>query len=80
NSASDISFTFSRNTHTTNAFSTIASATSSSANASIRSINQDTSEVINNLTNTYYVNISSVGNWTGNTLQFHSLLITYQYL
>jgi hypothetical protein len=80
NSASDISFIFSRNTHTTNTFTTIASATSSGANANIRSINQDTSETISNLNNTYYINISSVGNWTGNTLQFHSLLITYQYL
>lgn len=79
NSASDISFTFSRNTHTTNTFTTIASATSSGTSTNIRSINQDTSETINNLTNTYYINISSVGNWTGNTLQFHSLLISYEY-
>lgn len=79
NSPSDISFTFSRNTHTTNTFTTIASATSSGANATTRSITEDASETISNLNNSYYVNISSVGNWTGSTLQFHSLLITYQY-
>lgn len=79
NSASDLSFTFSRNTHTTNTFTTIASSTSSGTNAGIRSINQDTNETISNLNNSYYINISSVGNWTGSTLQFHSLLITYQY-
>lgn len=79
NSASDVSFTFSRNTHTTNTFNTIASATSSSAIASIRSINSTANETVNNLDYSYYVNISSVGNWTGNTLQFHSLVITYQY-
>lgn len=79
NSASDISFTFSRNTHTTNSFTTVANATSSGSIASIRSINSTANEVISNLDYSYYVNISSVGNWTGNTLQFHSLVITYQY-
>ncbi|MBA4848953.1 hypothetical protein [Emticicia sp. BO119] len=79
NSASDISFTFSRNAHTTNNFTTIATATSSGAISSIRSINSVANETISNLDNSYYVNVSSVGNWTGDTLRFHSLVITYQY-
>lgn len=79
NSASDISFTFSRNTHTSNTFTTLALATSSSASPSVRYINGVANETINNLDNSYYVNISSAGNWTGDTLRFHSLVITYQY-
>ncbi|RYU95028.1 hypothetical protein [Emticicia agri] len=80
NSASDLSFTFSRNTHTTNSFTTIATATTSGAIGSIRSINSVVAnETISNLDYSYYVNVSSVGNWAGNTLQFHSLVITYQY-
>ncbi|MEY4538750.1 MAG: hypothetical protein RLZZ306_507 [Bacteroidota bacterium] len=80
NSASNISFTFTKNDHLSNAFTAIASAQSASNVASVFSINDSTvNEVINNLDNSYYVNISSAGSWTGNTLQFHSLVISYQY-
>lgn len=79
NSASNLSFTFSKNTHVTNTFTTIATTQSSTKTAGIFSINNNASETIDNANNSYYVNISSSGNWTGNTLQFHSLVITYQY-
>ncbi len=79
NSASNISFAFNRNSHLSNAFTTIATAQSSANVTSVFSINDNASEVIDNFNNSYYVNISSVGNWTGNTLQFHSLVISYQY-
>ena len=79
NSASNLSFTFSKNTHVTNTFTTIATAQSSTNTVGIFSINNNANETIDNANNSYYVNISSSGNWTGNTLQFHSLVITYQY-
>lgn len=79
NSTSNLSFTFSKNTHVTNTFTTIATAQSSTNTVSIFSINNNANETIDNANNSYYVNISSSGNWTGNTLQFHSLVITYQY-
>ena len=79
NSASNISFAFNKNSHLSNAFTTVASGQSSVSVASIFSINDNANEVIDNFNNSYYVNISSVGNWTSNTLQFHSLVISYQY-
>lgn len=79
NSASNLSFTFNKNSHLTNTFTAIATAQSSTNTANIFSINSNTNESIDNQNNSYYVNISSIGNWTGNTLQFHSLVITYQY-
>jgi hypothetical protein len=79
NSDNNISYIFNKNSHTTNTFTEIASAESSGSNATIRSINDTAQETINNLDNSYYINISSVGNWTGNSLLFHSLVITYQY-
>ncbi|MFC3809694.1 hypothetical protein [Lacihabitans lacunae] len=79
NSASNLSFTFNKNTHVTNTFTSIATAQSSTNTVSIFSINNNANETIDNANNSYYVNISSSGNWTGNTLQFHSLVITYQY-
>ncbi len=79
NSTSNLSFVMNRNHHLTNAFTTVASAQSSTSNVNLLSINDDANETVDNQYNSYYVNISSSGNWTGNTLQFHSLLITYQY-
>jgi hypothetical protein len=79
NSASNLSFTFNRNSHLGNTFTTIASAQSSTSTANLFSINSSANEIVDNQNNSYYVNISSSGNWTGNTLQFHSLVITYQY-
>jgi hypothetical protein len=78
-SASNLSFTMNRNSHLSNAFTTIATATSASQVSSVFSLNVNTDEIVDNQNNSYYVNISSAGNWTGNTLQFHSLVITYQY-
>lgn len=78
-SASDLSFTFSKNTHLSNTFTTIASAQTSGANANIQLIESTANESIQNQSNSYYLNISSVGNWIGNNLRFHSLVITYQY-
>lgn len=78
NSDSDISFTFSKNSHLSNSFTTIATSQSSTNNINILSINANATEVIDNQNNSYYVNISSVGDWAGNMLQFHSLVITYQ--
>jgi hypothetical protein len=79
NSTSNLSFTFNKNTHITNTFTSIATAQSSTNTVGIFSINNNANETIDNANNSYYVNISSSGNWTGNTLQFHSLVITYQY-
>lgn len=79
NSTSNLSFTFNKNSHLGNNFTTIATATSSTQNTNLFSINDNATEIIDNQNNSYYVNISSSGNWTGNTLQFHSLVITYQY-
>lgn len=79
NSASNLSFTLNRNSHLTNTFTAIASAQSSTNTTNIFSINNNANETVDNQNNSYYVNISSSGNWTGNTLQFHSLVITYQY-
>lgn len=79
NSASNLSFTFNKNSHLSNTFTAIATAQSSTNTANVFSINDNANEIIDNQNNSYYVNISSVGNWTGNTLQFHSLVITYQY-
>ncbi|MCU0323824.1 MAG: hypothetical protein MUF45_01020 [Spirosomaceae bacterium] len=78
-SASDLIFTFSKNNHSSNAFTTIASAQSSGANTNIRDIQEATNETIQNQSNSYYLNVSSVGNWIGNNLRFHSFVITYQY-
>lgn len=78
-SASDLSFTFSKNTHLSNTFTTIASAQTNGANANIQLIESTANESIQNQSNSYYLNISSVGNWIGNNLRFHSLVITYQY-
>ncbi|MFY7911357.1 MAG: hypothetical protein ACOVO2_17465 [Emticicia sp.] len=79
NSASNLSFTFNKNSHLSNTFTAIATAQSSTNTANIFSLNDNANEIIDNQNNSYYINISSVGNWTGNTLQFHSLVITYQY-
>lgn len=79
NSASNISFSFTKFPHTSTNATSIATAQSNVQSGTIFSINNDANETIDNLANSYYVNISSVGNWTGNTLAFHSLVITYQY-
>ena len=79
NSASNISFVFNKNTHTTNVFTTIASAQTSTNVASIGSVTASVTETVDNQNNSYYVNISSVGNWTGETLKFHSFVVTYQH-
>ena len=79
NSASNISFVFNKNTHTTNVFTTIASAQTSTNVASIGSVSASVNETVDNQNNSYYVNISSVGNWTGDTLKFHSFVVTYQH-
>ncbi|AXE20340.1 hypothetical protein DR864_22635 [Runella rosea] len=79
NSASHISFVLNKNTHTTNAFTSVASAKSNFNIASIGSISASINETVDNQTNSYYLNISSDGNWTGDTLKFHSLVITYQH-
>jgi hypothetical protein len=79
NSSSNLSFNFNRNSHLGNTFTTISSAQSSTNTANLFSITDNANEIIDNQNNSYYVNISSSGNWTGNTLQFHSLVITYQY-
>lgn len=79
NSASNLSFTFNKNSHLTNTFTAVSTAQSSTNTTNIFSINSNANEIIDNQNNSYYVNISSVGNWTSNTLQFHSLIITYQY-
>jgi hypothetical protein len=78
-SASEMTFTFSKNNHSTNTFTTIAIAQSSGANTNIRDIQDTANETIQNQSNSYYINISSVGNWIGNNLRFHSVVITYQY-
>ncbi|MCP9766016.1 hypothetical protein [Lacihabitans soyangensis] len=79
NSASNLSFTLNKNSHATNTFTNIASAQSSTNTVSVINITDNANETVDNQNNSYYVNISSSGNWTGNTLQFHSLVITYQY-
>ncbi|MDP1815934.1 MAG: hypothetical protein Q8K92_15915 [Leadbetterella sp.] len=79
NSASNLSFTLNKNSHSTNTFTAIATAQSSTNTSNVFSINDDANETVDNQNNSYYVNISSSGNWTGNTLQFHSLVITYKY-
>lgn len=79
NSASHISFVLNKNTHTTNAFTSVASAKSNFNVASVGSISASVNETIDNQTHSYYLNISSDGNWTGDTLKFHSLIITYQH-
>ncbi|HLO46282.1 MAG TPA: hypothetical protein VK175_18215 [Leadbetterella sp.] len=79
NSASNLSFTLNKNSHATNTFTNIASAQSSTNSVSVINITDNANETVDNQNNSYYVNISSSGNWTGNTLQFHSLVITYQY-
>ena len=79
NSASNISFVFNKNTHTTNVFTTIASAQTSTNVASIGSVSASVNETVDNQNNSYYVNISSAGNWTGETLKFHSFVVTYQH-
>ncbi|MEI7583821.1 hypothetical protein [Runella sp.] len=79
NSASHISFVLNKNTHTTNVFTAVASAKSNFNVASIGSIAASINEMIDNQTHSYYLNISSDGNWTGDTLKFHSLVITYQH-
>jgi hypothetical protein len=78
-SASDLVFTFSRNSHLSNSFSTISTATTTGASAAIRFFDATANETIQNQSNSYYVNISSVGNWIGNNLRFHSIVITYNY-
>ncbi|MFN3851351.1 MAG: hypothetical protein ACK4NY_18080 [Spirosomataceae bacterium] len=78
-SASDLIFTFSRNNHLSNSFTTIASAQTTGANTNMQFIESTSNETIQNQNNSYYLNISSVGNWIGNNLRFHSLVITYQY-
>lgn len=79
NSTSNLAFNFNKNSHLSNTFTTIASAQSSTSTANLFSITDNANETVDNQNNSYYVNISSSGNWTGNTLQFHSLVITYQY-
>ena len=79
NSNSNLSLTFYRNEHLSNNFITLASAQSNTNNNNLFSINSSLSETVDNQNNSYYVNVTSVGNWTSNTLQFHSLVITYQY-
>jgi hypothetical protein len=79
NSTSNLAFNFNKNSHLSNTFTTIASAQSSTSMANLFSITDNANEIVDNQNNSYYVNISSSGNWTGNTLQFHSLVITYQY-
>jgi len=79
NSASHISFVLNKNSHTTNVFTAVASAKSNFNVASIGSISASINETIDNQTHSYYLNISSDGNWTGDTLKFHSLVITYQH-
>ena len=79
NSASSIDFIMYANSNNTNTFTTISSGSSILASSSIRTSATAASTVVDNSANSYYVNISSGGNWTGNTLQFHSLVITYQY-
>ncbi len=79
NSTSNLAFNFNKNSHFPNTFTTISSAQSSTSTANLFSITDNANEIVDNQNNSYYVNISSSGNWTGNTLQFHSLVITYQY-
>ena len=79
NSASHISFVLNKNTHTTNTFTSVASAKSNFNVASLGSISASINETVDNQTNSYYLNISSDGNWTGDTLKFHSLVIMYQH-
>lgn len=79
NSTSNLSFTFYKNSHISNAFTPFLSFESDSNGSNVVNLNATSDEVIDNINNSYYLNISSLGNWTGNTLAFHSLVITYQY-
>ncbi|SOE21050.1 hypothetical protein SAMN06298216_1522 [Spirosomataceae bacterium TFI 002] len=79
NSTSNLSFEFNKNTHVSNNFTNIATATSSTNTANIFSINSAANEIIDNQANSYYINVSSSGNWIGNSLRFHSVIITYLY-
>jgi hypothetical protein len=78
-SASSIGFTFNANSHNNNTFTTICSGNSILADDTMRSSFTAANTIVDNNVNSYYVNISSTGNWTGNTLRFHSLVIFYQY-
>lgn len=79
NSASAIGFVLNANNHITNSFTSICTGTSILADDTMRTSFSAANAIVDNTNNSYYVNISSNGNWTGNTLQFHSLVITYQY-
>ncbi|MDZ7896906.1 MAG: hypothetical protein U5N85_02600 [Arcicella sp.] len=79
NSASSIGFVLNANNHNTNTFTNLCSGSSILADGTIRNSFAAANAIVDNSVNSYYVNISSGGNWTGNTLQFHSLVITYQY-
>lgn len=79
NSTSNLNFTFFVKDHLVNAIASSASAQSSTNISSIFSINDNAQLIINNSQESYFVRISSVGNWTSTTLQFHSLVISYQY-
>jgi hypothetical protein len=79
NSTSNLRFTFFVKDHLVNAIASSASAQSSTNHSSIFSINDNAQLIINNSQESYFVRISSVGNWTSTTLEFHSLVISYQY-
>jgi hypothetical protein len=79
NSASSIDFIMYANNNNNNAFTTISSGTSILASSGIRTSATVANAIVDNNVNSYYVNITSVGNWTGGTLQFHSLVISYRY-
>jgi hypothetical protein len=75
----NLELNFRKNSNTNQATNTIATVTSSGTSAVLTSINVNTSEVIDNQNFSYYVSISSVGNWDGPNLALHNLVITYQY-
>lgn len=79
NSASSIDFIMYANNNNNNAFTTISSGTSILASSGIRTSATVANAIVDNNVNSYYVNITSGGNWTGGTLQFHSLVISYRY-
>lgn len=70
---------FRKNSNINQATNTIATVTSSGAISTLTSINVNSNELIDNQNFSYYVSISSVGNWDGPSMALHNLIITYQY-
>ncbi len=79
NSNSDFTFTFYKNDHDTNNFSVWGSASSSGASGMLRYSDVYLNQVVDPGEASFYLNVSSSGNWTGNSLKFHSVVFKYNY-